>query len=377
MELYRTIAPDDHFSCNFFLMSRTNVKEAAEALAIGQSIGNPSVRSKYETPEMMENHSAKIIADPDDLANIKAGVVEIAWPYRNIDWYADGIAQLMCTVMGGQMDIDIIQQCHWIDIHINRLKGRIAFDSFTVEGYYEYERLLKINRELEPSNIYLDMDEAWLYLLGIWLGLSENIGKDANEAHSLTLNVVKMDPEYAYASNLAALLESEYLGDTETACKRLNKLEQISKDASNIEMVASRARICGKYDNSLKLYAKVFKMAPYMGLWVNKDYAATFLMEAFDKKTENYSAAKNFINFQLSENHSEEGINEMWLMMLTYIAVKEGKQNLALEYFNKQSQMEFPVTKETINNSYYTGKENDAFFNDYLETLESIGMLEK
>ena len=119
MELYRTIAPKDHFSCNFFLMSRTNVKEAAEALAIGQSIGNPSVRSKYETPEMMENHSAKIIADPDNLANIKAGVVEIAWPYRNIDWYADGIAQLMCTVMGGQMDIDIIQQCHWIDIHIN------------------------------------------------------------------------------------------------------------------------------------------------------------------------------------------------------------------------------------------------------------------
>ena len=138
MELYRTKAPDDHFSCNFFLMSRTNVKEAAEALAIGQSIGNPSVRSKYETPEMMENHSAKIIADPDDLAKIKAGVVEIAWPYRNIDWYADGIAQLMCTVMGGQMDIDIIQQCHWIDIHINRLKADLSVPSYGLSGFRDH-----------------------------------------------------------------------------------------------------------------------------------------------------------------------------------------------------------------------------------------------
>ena len=135
MELYRTIKPDDHFSCHFFLQSKTNLKEAAEALAIGQSIGNPSVRSKYETPEMMENHSAKIIADPDNLANVQAGVVEVAWPYRNIDWYSDGIAHLMCTVMGGQMDIDIIQQCHWTDIHIDPLKADLQGPSYGLTGF--------------------------------------------------------------------------------------------------------------------------------------------------------------------------------------------------------------------------------------------------
>ena len=138
MELYRTHIPADHFTCHFFLMSKTSVKEAAEALAIGQSIGNPSVRSRYETPEMMENHSAKIIADPDNLANIKAGVVEIAWPYRNIDWYADGIAQLMCTVMGGQMDIDIIEQCHWIDIHIDRVKADLSVPSYGLTGFRDH-----------------------------------------------------------------------------------------------------------------------------------------------------------------------------------------------------------------------------------------------
>ena len=58
MEIYRANKPEDHFSCHFFLQSKTTLKEAAEGLAIGQSIGNPSVRSKYETTEMMENHSA-------------------------------------------------------------------------------------------------------------------------------------------------------------------------------------------------------------------------------------------------------------------------------------------------------------------------------
>ena len=36
---------------------------------------------------MMERHSAKIIADPDDLEKVQAGVVEVAWSYRNINWY--------------------------------------------------------------------------------------------------------------------------------------------------------------------------------------------------------------------------------------------------------------------------------------------------
>ena len=263
------------------------------------------------------------------------------------------------------------------EVHINRLKGRVAFDSFTVEGYYEYERLLNLNRELEPNNLYLDMDEAWFYMLGIWLGLSENIEKDANEAHRLTLNVVKKDPEYAYASNLAAMLESQYLGDLDTACGRLEKLEQISTDASNIEMTASRARNCGKYEKSLKLYAKALKMAPHIGLWMKKAYAVTFLMKAFEENKTDFSDAKAFIKSQIKENYSGEGVNEMWLMMLAYMSAKEGEQNLALEYFSQQAQMEIPITKKSIKNSNFVGKENDVFFQDYIETLMLLGMPEK
>ena len=49
------------------------------------------------------------------------------------------------------------------EVHLNRLKGRVAYESRTAEGLNEYERLLSLNRELEPNNPYLDMDEAWAF----------------------------------------------------------------------------------------------------------------------------------------------------------------------------------------------------------------------
>lgn len=173
------------------------------------------------------------------------------------------------------------------------------------------------------------------------------------------------------------MLESQYLGDLDTACGRLEKLEQISTDASNIEMTASRARNCGKYEKSLKLYAKALKMAPHIGLLMNKAYAVTFLMKAFEENKTDFSDAKAFIKSQIKENYSGEGVNEMWLMILAYMSAKEGEQNLALEYFSQQAQMEIPITKKSIKNSNFVGKENDVFFQDYIETLMLLGMPEK
>ena len=67
----------------------------------------------------------------------------------------------------------------------------------------------------------------------------------------------------------------------------------------------------------------------------------------------------------------------MWLVMLAYMSAKEGEQNLALEYFSQQAQMEIPITKKSIKNSNFVGKENDVFFQDYIETLMLLGMPEK
>ena len=43
----------------YFLSSKTSLRDAAWNLAIGQSVGNPSVRNEWETEELFENHSCK------------------------------------------------------------------------------------------------------------------------------------------------------------------------------------------------------------------------------------------------------------------------------------------------------------------------------
>jgi len=107
---------EDYIIATYFLSSQTTLRDAAWQLAIGQSLGNPSVRSKWESEELFHNHSCIIIADEDELKNLKSGVVEIAFPLANIDMKEDGVSQLLCHLMGGQMDIDNVETCHLLDI---------------------------------------------------------------------------------------------------------------------------------------------------------------------------------------------------------------------------------------------------------------------
>lgn len=111
--------PDKHISVEYYLESRTTLLEAAHALAIGQSIGNPNVRNEYETDELVQLYSAKIVMkDGIDYTKNK-GKVTIAFPAININWETDGISQLLCDMIGGQVDIEIIKKCHVLDINLH------------------------------------------------------------------------------------------------------------------------------------------------------------------------------------------------------------------------------------------------------------------
>lgn len=107
--------PKNHFLVKYYIESRTNLYDAAFGLAVGQSIGNPSVRNIYETDELIQNHCAKIIGDEGELKKLKSGYVEIAFPSINVNWEEDGISHFICNIMGGQVDIDIIEKCHVLD----------------------------------------------------------------------------------------------------------------------------------------------------------------------------------------------------------------------------------------------------------------------
>jgi len=117
MQLFRdAVDLNKYILADYFIESETTLKETAWALAIGQSVGNPNVRSKWETEELFRDHSCIILGDEDELASKSTGLVQIAFPLANLDVARDGISQLLCMVMGGQLDIDIFQKCHLLDL---------------------------------------------------------------------------------------------------------------------------------------------------------------------------------------------------------------------------------------------------------------------
>ena len=104
-----------YFIAKYFIKSN-NMLKAAKGVAIGQSIGNPDVRLDNETAELLENHLCIILDHPDNLKNKKETIVRIAFPTKNFDLENDGITQLICALMGGQMDIEEILGCRLLDV---------------------------------------------------------------------------------------------------------------------------------------------------------------------------------------------------------------------------------------------------------------------
>tara|TARA_R110001592_G_scaffold363361_1_gene685178 strand:+ start:9172 stop:10362 length:1191 start_codon:yes stop_codon:yes gene_type:complete len=119
MKIFRKINEidaDKYILCKYFLSSSESLRDAAWGLSIGQSVGNPNVRNHWETDELFENHSCFVIGDEEKLKSIKEGEVTIAFPVVNTDFETDGVSHLLCQFMGGQMDIDIIDKCHLLEV---------------------------------------------------------------------------------------------------------------------------------------------------------------------------------------------------------------------------------------------------------------------
>ena len=100
------------------MSSSANLRDAAWNLAIGQSVGNPSVRNEWETDDLFENHSCIIVGDESELKSKTQGLVSIAFPVANNDWETDGISHMLCQLMGGHVDIDIITKCRLIRLEL-------------------------------------------------------------------------------------------------------------------------------------------------------------------------------------------------------------------------------------------------------------------
>ncbi len=111
-----SVDEETHIFATYHVESKDFLK-AAKAIAIGQSIGNPDVRTQRETPQLLRDNLAKIIGTSNDLKSRHHGLVKIAYPIVNFD-DEDGVTQLICALMGGQMDIDIIDACKLVDLKL-------------------------------------------------------------------------------------------------------------------------------------------------------------------------------------------------------------------------------------------------------------------
>ena len=112
MNIFRkSLDKNKYIIVSYYLQSKTNLRDASWSLAIGQSVGNPNVRSIWETDKLFEDHSCMIMADENILVTRKEGEVKIAFPTANLDFAQDGVSQLLCQIMGGQLDIGIIEKC--------------------------------------------------------------------------------------------------------------------------------------------------------------------------------------------------------------------------------------------------------------------------
>lgn len=107
---------EENFIATYDLEGKDSLRDAAWELAIGQSVGNPHVRNQWETDELFELYSCKVIGNEEELKTKTRGIVKIAFPIANTNWKEDGITQLMVQVMGGQLDIDKITYCRLLDI---------------------------------------------------------------------------------------------------------------------------------------------------------------------------------------------------------------------------------------------------------------------
>ncbi|NBT09080.1 MAG: hypothetical protein EBS98_09800 [Chitinophagia bacterium] len=117
------------------VQSTTNLKELAWDIAVGQSVGNPNVRSKWEDDALFETHSCLILNSENTLSNSSVGNIKIAFPVANLDPETDGINHLICQLMGGHTDINIVKRCRLIDLKLpDTIKKTFSGPKYGISG---------------------------------------------------------------------------------------------------------------------------------------------------------------------------------------------------------------------------------------------------
>jgi ribulose-bisphosphate carboxylase large chain len=191
--------------------------DAAYAIAVGQSVGNPEKRSEFESKELFEQYCAKIVNTNN--FEKSEGVVSIFYPDTKLNYLEDGITHFLTTIMGGQLDIDIIEKCRIESIDFSN----------TFKSIFNGPNLgLKQMRE------YCDVDEKYPLFGGI---IKPKIGLNVNDY----VEVVKI-----YADNGCNFIKEDEILSNQSFCALEKRLEKIGNYlyTNNIKMVYAPSITC-------------------------------------------------------------------------------------------------------------------------------------
>lgn len=197
--------------------SKTNLWDAAYAIAVGQSVGNPEKRSEFESKELFETYCAKIV-DTDNFSETE-GLVKIYYPDSNFNYKEDGITHFLTTIMGGQLDIDIIQKCRIVNIDFSKQFDQIFNGP---------------NLGLKEMRDYCDVDEKYPLFGGI---IKPKIGLNVKDY----VEVVKI-----YADNGCNFIKEDEILSNQSFCSIEKRLEKIGDylRTNNIKMVYAPSITC-------------------------------------------------------------------------------------------------------------------------------------
>jgi len=133
---------DNYIRVTYALRSTKSLRDAAWNIAVGQSFGNPNVRSVWETEELYQNHSCVVLSDESLLEKTKQGIIDIVFPLSNINLDEDGVTQLLVQIMGGQLDIDSIQGCQVLNVEFpKRVNKHFLGPKFGINGIREFTKI--------------------------------------------------------------------------------------------------------------------------------------------------------------------------------------------------------------------------------------------
>ena len=110
-----------------------------------------------------------------------------------------------------------------------------------------------------------------------------------------------------------------------------------------------------------------------------QDFSSLFFLDKstlcfYTTENGDLEAAKQYSLEQTNKDHLYYGANEAFLAMLAYIAYKEGDEQKAKNYFEKQNSMKNSMTKTYIENYDFPSVRSRVFVNDYVKVLQSMGM---